>query len=680
MTKPTIFTIVVGMLVVTLCALPVFAGGALETFDITDNQPSPVAGQILANVIGIKWDARCMPVRYSQNTTLDPIPNPLGTGPVVTVAQAVAAQQASFDSWNKLRNSFIDMRITGTTTNPGLRGFDMVNELTFRTSNAFAAIASSPSTVLIADATFAVGDLIDNDADVDVFDPAVHGNTCQDFDGDGDIDFPAGFYEAGTILDNDVQYNTKAGAAGPPAVAQGFRFTVNDADIDNVALSVDLITVATHEFGHSHGLSHSFNNQRSNTDGDGATMFPFIATGDPVSELQQRSLDIDDIAWSSFFYPEGTATSGPGALQSGDRAFSKSFGLIRGELRHGFQNRALVGANVFAVDNRRRTLSSSTFTGHTRLSFNPNTGQLFFLADPAVGIVDGNFVIPVPEGAYRIGVEAVDSAPAAGGNISFTCQVGAFYGQQNFNEQFFVRLGGDDDDDDEERTVEVDSGRTRANVNYTTRRDTNIDNFGSLDSRGFTGAPAGRYYAVRIPASQVTALAPELLVKAGNFVTGVADASVIPLFAEAMLTTGTVSADARTATINLAKPLRRTTGFLGQETDAAAFEFRSNRSLTKQIRKGIANGSIQNLFLVLRVPTNTPFPGFNGLPPLIGIDTVTATTAFGHSYFSDDGGVTFNQRRNAAGNLDFNFMFGLVFTEPPVDNDHHDDDDDHDDD
>ena len=52
-------------------------------------------------------------------------------------------------------------------------------------------------------------------------------------------------------------------------------------------------------------------NQISDTNGDGATMFPFADTGDPASEQNQRSLGADDIAWSSYFYPEGSATSGP---------------------------------------------------------------------------------------------------------------------------------------------------------------------------------------------------------------------------------------------------------------------------------------------------------------------------------------------------------------------------------
>ena len=75
------------------------------------------------------------------------------------------------------------------------------------------------------------------------------------------------------------------------------------------------------------------------------------------------------------------------------------------------------------------------------------------------------------------------------------------------------------------------------------------------------------------------------------------------------------------------------------------------------MRKGIDDGSIENLFLVLKIPTTTPFPGVSAQPPLIGLNTTG--TIFGQSFLSNDG-ITFTRR------TDLNFMFSLVLSEPPV--------------
>jgi hypothetical protein len=82
--------------------------------------------------------------------------------------------------------------------------------------------------------------------------------------------------------------------------------------------------------------------------------------------------------------------------------------------------------------------------------------------------------------------------------------------------------------------------------------------------------------------------------------------------------------------------------------------------LGKLVRKGIERGDIQNLFLVLRLPTTTPFPGVSALPPTIGLDGGVASNdapIFGYSYTSPDG-VTWTQSTT------FNFRFSLVMTKP----------------
>jgi matrixin len=636
--------------------IAVHAGGAVVTIDITNAQPSPIPGQVIAKVIGVKWDVRSIPVQYSMNNTLDPIPNPLGA-PVLTLAQAQAALQTAFDSWNKIPASFIEMQITGTTANPRFVGFDFVNELTFRTRAGFTVRASSPSTSLIADSTFVDGDDIDEDGDSDVSSAIT---VCADVDGDGDIEFPAGFYKAGTILDNDVQFNTKAPATN------GLRFTVGDEALDTNINSVDLIAVATHEFGHSHGMSHTMDNQISDTDGSASVMVPLVDTGDPASEKARRSLSSDDIAWSSYFYPEGSARSGPASLQPGDKAFDKEYGLIEGELRHGALNQPIAGGSVFAKDYLTNKFVASGFSGTTQFSLDPNTGQRF-LIDPAFNILNGNYVIPVPKGIYAVGIEAVDGNPQDASDMPLICQIGSAFGQQNFNEEFYnrsredareVRLG-------EKFPVVVLPGlKLSSGIDIVTSDSININNFGDRDTLGIRNAAPGTLFAVQIPASQITSVNPGggLLIQGVAFDTGVADASVVPVFAKAALTTGTVNGTS--VFIDLDHPLAEKNNFVGQDGDLTPFYFRAPRAIGAAVLKGIERGEIQNLFIVLQVPTTTPFPGVSGQPPFIGFDggppngQPNDAPIFGLSFSSTNGGATWSRNQN------FNIRFSLIVSKP----------------
>ena len=621
------------------------AGGAFETIDITNARV--ISGRYIARAIGRRWDSRTIPVQYRVNNTLDPIPNPLGPA-FLSVADITPPLQAAFDSWNSLPSSFIDMRIVGTTANPGLIGFDMVNEVSFRTPSEFDQIGESVSINLIADATLSAGDDLDEDGDSDV---SATITTAQDADGDGDMEFPVGFYKAGTILDNDVQFNTK--------FSNGFRFTVDPAQADTDDQSVDLQAIATHEFGHSLGLAHVPNDQKSANDGTGATMFPLVDTGDPVEELSWRSPDIDDIAYASYFYPEGSAASGPGALQPGDVPFNSAFGFITGELRHGTLNQPIAGGYVQAINRDTGEETVGAYSGSANVAFNPATNGIGAINNVGLAINNGDYVIPVPQGNYNVRTEPIDGSPVSAIQVNLTTLVGNFFGQQNFIEEFWNNQneGALEREPGDRKNAHVNNGQVRSGVNIVTNRVFNISGFGASTGVGFINPPAGTYtYAVAFPASAISALngGNPTLIQAGLFDTTVADNSNPVIFANAWLTTGVINPDG-TATIDLVNPLRTSPMFLAQDADFAPFYFTEPKELSETVRAGIANGTIQNLFLVLQTP-GPPFLGVSMHPPLIGLSN--QAPILGRSYLSTNGGLTFTRRN------DFNFRFSMIFSEP----------------
>jgi hypothetical protein len=332
-------------------------------------------------------------------------------------------------------------------------------------------------------------------------------------------------------------------------------------------------------------------------------------------------------------------------------------------LRHGVQNRPLAGGSVFAVDrDHGDAVTVAAYSGTTNLSFNPATGGLFFVpaANFSQGVLDGNYTIPVLPGNYSVGIEALDGSPNQPGQINFTTQIGSFYGQQNFIEEFWNNNSEAalERDPEQDKNVHVNAGQTNANTNIITNNVITVAPFGNVTNIGFINPPAGGFiYAVQFPASEISALngGNPTLIQMGQFDTFLLDASAPALFARAMLTRGVINPDT-TATIDLANPLDTAVTFLSQDTDFGPFYFKNPHDLSETIRQGIADGSIQNLFLVLQIPA-APFPGVSNQPPLIGLSSVAPIR--GRSFLSTNGGLTFNRRN------DFNFRFSLIASQIP---------------
>ena len=169
-----------------------------------------------------------------------------------------------------------------------------------------------------------------------------------DLNGDGLADIPNGTYKAGTIFDADMVFNSS------------LRYTVTGVSSTN-----DLQSIALHEAGHHLGLAHSLI--------ETSVMHPFLKHD--VSAA--RTLSIDDIAYSSFFYPDETE-------------FSLAFGFVNGVVTDGRDNHPILGAHVYAV--------------------NTETGEKII---GAFTDIKGRYQLPVPTGTYYLGIEPLDGDPIA---------------------------------------------------------------------------------------------------------------------------------------------------------------------------------------------------------------------------------------------------------------------------
>lgn len=653
-----------GLLLVSLLLLPQGAGAGevQETIDLTGFVPSPVPGEFIAPTIPIRWDSRCMPVPLLVNDTLDPIPNPSGP-PILSVARAAATIQAAADLWGRVPTSYARVRVAGVTSNPGAWGFDLVNEVTFRSgpgfprqqattfSVDFGPISAVRYTRLLTDFDFTDGMDLNGDGTPDV---SAALSTCQVVN--GHTVFPAGSYKAGTILDADILFNTGVGVTAN--ALPGFSFTDDPATLGHDPRSVDLFGAAVQMVGNVLGVAHSRTSQLSAEDGRAATMFPFIDTADPADQIAWRSLDTDAVTSVSTLYPKSAAGQGPAALGPGDRPFEEAFGFITGTITLGSRNEPLLGASVFAVDADTGAVAGTAISGHSRFSSSPNGIRSTFL-DASFHAIDGKYTLALPPGRYRIGVDPLrdDRTPMPYNQCNFETQFTHILAQNDFEEKLYTGDAKHREEGDEPGVVRVRAGQTVTGIDIVTDRTVKIDNFGLFDHRGFAGAQPGTYYAVRVPREQLqsglAAAGSGAVIQAAAFLTVPARGSSVPRFAAAAIVPGRLGADG-SARLDLGHPLLRRHQFVGRDTDFARLEAEEARRLTDLVLAGMATGAVEDLFLVLQLPSGTSADPHSGTPQ-IGLDG--GTPDFGLSYSSLDG----ESWRPVAGN----FMFKLILGPDP---------------
>ena len=279
----------------------------------------------------------------------------VGAGtPAVSNAAAVAELNAAFQEWEAVPTSDITVTYGGETIT-GDSGCDLLNIVTWSDTNIVfpaGAIAAGLTTSYVGP------DIVLNNGNRNV--PCGGGNVMLPL-----ADYPNGItLSSGTILDMDMTWN-----------ANGIDYVTTP----NATFSVvDIRAVATHEFGHMFGFSHT---SLAFVPNQPATMFPLVSTQNVALQNNFRTLELDDIASSGRGYPDtGFYPAGPGPHTTG---------AITGRVTQPNGNGAN-GVRVWAYETANLNAPVyETFTA-TQFDFDPALAPGDYVLD---GLEPGNYYV-----------------------------------------------------------------------------------------------------------------------------------------------------------------------------------------------------------------------------------------------------------------------------------------------
>ena len=446
-----------------------------------------------ATVISHKlWHVNAFPLAWKLHEDGVVNNDAVGAGtPALTNADVGNAISAAFQEWQDVAISTITVTFAGETPT-GDSGCDLENIITWSdTVETFA------STVIAKGLTTSY-----------VGPPFVLNDTNRTLPcGAVNVTLPASGYPngtslaAGTILDMDMTWN-----------AADFDYVTTPNATSSV---LDIRAVASHEFGHMFGFSHS---SLAFAGSDPVTMFPIVSSTDVTLQTNMRSLELDDQASSGRGYP------GPGFFPGG--GLPATTGVISGRVSQP-DGTGAQGVRVWAYDTS--DTSQPIYETFTATSFDWDTSL-----QPGDYVLDG-----LQSGKYFVCIVAwqngVPTAQAAN-ELRYNLTTGNASGHTGFGTECYddaqsATSTPDFATTDLIRPVSVTAGLTMPGIDFVTGAGT-TDFVLVMDRSGSMTLPSGTPGKTKLEALQDAAkLFVDFLDLAGNHKLGLVqfEESLVPL-------------------------------------------------------------------------------------------------------------------------------------------------------